>query len=289
MLQHKDIPVNEIHGLVNWVFTTPSARLAQPVISSDINKLAFESSTGSFYFLLNTIPTWVKLITAGDSTSPNGLAGGGLSGSYPNPIVNNDGHTHTPGVSIPIYPSTLPPSGNAGGDLTGTYPNPTLKTTGVVAGTYGRATVSVDSKGRVTAITANAAPAVTTPFPGFNNVTLTGTAQTTNIPYNDNSLKIATSKYVTQGQIRKEELPLGESLIIEANNQKVIESNYRVGGILTVRGTLHLKGGTGNDVTANFHPKNARLLHIPRDYFKIVCSGYKISSPISIHGILKII
>ena len=85
------------------------------------------------------------------SLTPSGVAGGDLTGSYPNPtlstIVGLTAGTYGDSLNYPVFtvdtkgritsaselalPTSFAPSGAAGGDLTGTYPDPTIANTAV--------------------------------------------------------------------------------------------------------------------------------------------------------------
>jgi hypothetical protein len=150
-LFHDSLDPKDVHAPYSFIFNNQLDRARSIVSHRDVGKFARQLDDGSIWVLWDTSPTWKRVLMEGTPTPPEGPAGGHLSEYYPSPKVVPDSHLHTPGISIPSYPSTLPPNGPAEGpDIEGIYPNQlSLKRTGIARGTYINPTITIDEKGRV--------------------------------------------------------------------------------------------------------------------------------------------
>lgn len=111
-----------------------------------MNYGAYSTLTGA-----PTIPTATSQLTNDSSFINSSTLTSGLAAKQ-NTITTGTTSQYVRGdLSLAAFPTALAPSGSAGGDLTGTYPNPTLGTSGVSAGSYINASITLDAKGRATA------------------------------------------------------------------------------------------------------------------------------------------
>ena len=145
----KPIPGGSAGGDLGGIYPKPTVIKLQ---SLDVSSAA---PTDGYALTWNAFGSkWVS-----SKPIPGGVAGGDLSGTYPNPVVTKlqsrdidpgtpiDGYALTWDTGNSIWVSEKPiPGGTAGGDLSGTYPNP------VVTGWQGRDlsnTVPIDGYGMI--------------------------------------------------------------------------------------------------------------------------------------------
>lgn len=127
--------------ITNNTSATPINLSAFTGVNTDDQALTFNGATG--LLSLSTLGAPSTVIIAG--VTPGGTAGGDLSGSFPNPIINADAIT-----SSKILDGTVVTADLANGSVTAAK----LANTGVVLGAYGSATqvptFTVDAQGRLT-------------------------------------------------------------------------------------------------------------------------------------------
>lgn len=74
-MQHKDIPLGDIHYVHNWEVANAAARAALTPVAADKGKLVWQTDTNEFFFLANHVgPVWVGALGVSGPPGPRGFS-----------------------------------------------------------------------------------------------------------------------------------------------------------------------------------------------------------------------